>query len=121
MIISIYVSNYITRPLVNITEVAKKLEKGDFTAKVYDIPKEELFKLTAAIYFIISLFRGTKNRNKERDAIEILKERYARGEISEEEYLERKKYLKKNNYIIIFTPAHLSSLILHLLVLRRLP
>lgn len=55
----------------------------------------EIGLIVAAIYLIISLFRGTKNRNKERDAIEILKERYARGEISEEEYLERKNDLKK--------------------------
>jgi len=55
----------------------------------------EIGLIVAAIYFIISLFRGTKNRNKEKDAIEILKERYARGEISEEEYLERKKRLEE--------------------------
>jgi putative membrane protein len=55
----------------------------------------EIGLIVAAIYLIISLFRGTKNRNKERDAIEILKERYARGEISEEEYLERKKRLEE--------------------------
>lgn len=48
--ISIYVSNHITKPLVSITDVAKRLESGDLDAKVYDIPKEEeLFKLTAAI------------------------------------------------------------------------
>ncbi|MEW8998448.1 MAG: SHOCT domain-containing protein [Thermoanaerobacter sp.] len=81
----------------------------------------EIGLIIVAIYFIISSFRGTRNRSHKSDALEILKERYVRGEISEEEYLERKKkYLKKNNYIIIFTPAHLSSLILHLLVLRRL-
>ncbi|MBT1280371.1 SHOCT domain-containing protein [Thermoanaerobacter sp. CM-CNRG TB177] len=55
----------------------------------------EIGLIVAAIYLIVLLFRGTKNRNKEKDAIEILKERYARGEISEEEYLERKKRLEE--------------------------
>lgn len=48
-----------------------------------------------AIYLIVSLFRNNRIGEKRNDAIEILRERYAKGEISEDEYLERKKHLEE--------------------------
>lgn len=46
-----------------------------------------LFIIGGVIYAIYSIFDSnqTKNTNN-KDALEILKERYARGEINEEEY-----------------------------------
>lgn len=55
----------------------------------------EIGLIAGAIYLIVSLFQGTRSGYKKNDAIEILRERYARGEISEEEYLERKKRLEE--------------------------
>ncbi|AFK86642.1 integral membrane sensor signal transduction histidine kinase [Thermoanaerobacterium saccharolyticum JW/SL-YS485] len=49
-IISLYVSKYLTKPILNIAKVASKLENGDYDVRVEDIPKEEeLLTLTAAI------------------------------------------------------------------------
>lgn len=48
------------------------------------------------IYLIISFFNnGTFYNIKNDNPLEILKERYARGEISEEEYVEKRKILKR--------------------------
>ncbi|MEG6565418.1 SHOCT domain-containing protein [Thermoanaerobacterium saccharolyticum] len=51
--------------------------------------------VVGAIYFIVSLFQNKKGSNRSSNALEILKERYARGEISEEEYKERKRNLEE--------------------------
>lgn len=55
----------------------------------------EIVLVVVAIYFIVSLLHGTRNGYRKSDAMEILRERYARGEINEEEYLERKKRLEE--------------------------
>ncbi|SNX52681.1 putative membrane protein [Thermoanaerobacterium sp. RBIITD] len=55
----------------------------------------EIGLVIGAIYFIVSLFQNNKGGYRKNDAMEILRERYARGEISEEEYLERKKNLEE--------------------------
>ena len=49
------------------------------------------------VYLIVSLFNnnGTFNNTMRDNPLEILKERYARGEISEEEYEEKRKLLKR--------------------------
>lgn len=46
---------------------------------------------------MVMFFRNSKSspRDKEEDALKILNERYARGDISEEEYLRKKEHLKK--------------------------
>ncbi|WKV09291.1 HAMP domain-containing sensor histidine kinase [Thermoanaerobacterium sp. CMT5567-10] len=50
LIISIYISKYLTKPILNIAKVASKLENGDYDVRVEEIPKEEeLLALTAAI------------------------------------------------------------------------
>ncbi|MDI3311013.1 MAG: histidine kinase dimerization/phospho-acceptor domain-containing protein, partial [Thermoanaerobacterium sp.] len=50
LIISMYVSKYLTKPILNIAKVASKLESGDYDVRVEEIPKEEeLLALTAAI------------------------------------------------------------------------
>lgn len=50
LIISIYISKYLTKPILNIAKVASKLESGDYDVRVEEIPKEEeLLALTAAI------------------------------------------------------------------------
>lgn len=46
-----------------------------------------LLILGGVIYAVFSLFESNQNKNiNNKDALEILKERYARGEINEEEY-----------------------------------
>lgn len=47
-----------------------------------------------AIYGVLSLFIKTSGKNEE-PAIEILKERFARGEISEEELVRKSEVLRK--------------------------
>ncbi|UOF92331.1 SHOCT domain-containing protein [Fodinisporobacter ferrooxydans] len=49
-----------------------------------------------AIFGVLSLFLRSSER-KEDTAILILKERYARGEISEEEFKERRDFLTTQN------------------------
>ncbi len=49
-----------------------------------------LVLIIAGITLIIRSFMGTKAGDQKR-AIDILKERYAKGEISKDEYLEKKK------------------------------
>ena len=49
-----------------------------------------LLLIIAGINLIIRFFMGTKTGDQRR-AIDILKERYAKGEISKDEYLEKKK------------------------------
>jgi putative membrane protein len=43
------------------------------------------------VMFVVHKWRGTKHRPQ--DALEILRSRFARGEISREEYEERRKVL----------------------------
>ncbi len=55
---------------------------------VYDILK--LLIIVAVVIFIARMFiKNSRNNNSSSRAVEILKERYASGEISEEEYKSR--------------------------------
>jgi putative membrane protein len=49
--------------------------------------------IVGVIYLVKLVTAGTKTEEKRDDALEILKKRYARGEISKEEFEERKKDL----------------------------
>ncbi len=58
-----------------------------------------LIIIVVIIYLIVNSNNGssgyhTNNYTKGNNALEILSERYAKGEISEEEYLKKKKILK---------------------------
>ena len=47
------------------------------------------------IYVAFRLSNGSYSiRNRENDAIDILNQRFAKGEISEEEYMQKKKMLR---------------------------
>lgn len=48
----------------------------------------------AGIVFIVRLVAGGEKRNPEETALDILKKRYARGEISKEEFEEKKKAIE---------------------------
>ncbi len=51
----------------------------------------------AAIAVVVKILTGSRNfglREKERTALDILKERYARGEIDRDEYLQKKQDLE---------------------------
>ena len=51
--------------------------------------------ILAVLYFIVRSVGGSEARaGRARDALEILAERFARGEISEEEYTERRRVLE---------------------------
>jgi hypothetical protein len=82
-----------------------KLEKGIFSSSIdvnvpgslYDgyidaIPKDEAEKLLKIIYERIE--KGNKSVSSDEDSMEILKKRYARGEISKDEFVEMKKDLE---------------------------
>lgn len=49
--------------------------------------------IAAAIYFVKWIAENNKSDTKEKTAIEILKERYAKGEIDKDEFEEKKKSL----------------------------
>lgn len=49
--------------------------------------------IVGIIYLVKLVAGGTKTEKKREDALEILKKRYARGEISKEEFEEKKKDL----------------------------
>jgi len=51
--------------------------------------------IAAVIYAIVAVVRGTSpQRNDGNDALEILRQRYARGEIDEEEFERRRRELE---------------------------
>lgn len=54
--------------------------------------------IVAIVVFVIRAFSqpstGTGTSSRDRDALQILDERFARGEISEDEYRERKRVLQ---------------------------
>ena len=51
--------------------------------------------IAAVIYAIVALVRGSSpQRNDGNDALEILRQRYARGEIDEEEFERRRRELE---------------------------
>jgi len=47
------------------------------------------------LYFTTDIFKNNTSSNHKTDAVNILKERFAKGEIDEEEY-ERKKQMLEN-------------------------
>ncbi|GAB4535834.1 MAG: hypothetical protein Fur0020_03430 [Thermodesulfovibrionia bacterium] len=49
--------------------------------------------IVGIVYLVKLIVGGTKTEERREDAIEILKKRYARGEISKEEFEEKKKDL----------------------------
>lgn len=51
--------------------------------------------IVAVIYLIINMTKGNMNQSTSDSPLEILKKRYARGEIEEEEYERRRKELEK--------------------------
>jgi putative membrane protein len=51
--------------------------------------------LIALIILIVRLCK-TDEKNKRKDPLQILKERFARGEITKEEFAERKKILEES-------------------------
>lgn len=50
--------------------------------------------IMAAVWVFKAVFRGGHQAERQTDAIEILKERYAKGEITSEEYQRMKKELE---------------------------
>ncbi len=50
-----------------------------------------ILAVAAIIYFAVNASNGTKIEGKEESALDILKRRYARGDISKEEFEEKKK------------------------------
>lgn len=50
--------------------------------------------IMAAVWMFKAVFRGGHQAERQTDAIEILKERYAKGEITSEEYQRMKKELE---------------------------
>lgn len=64
-LISIYVSKYLAKPIMDITDVAKNLENGKLDKRIMYVPKEkELFNLVAAINH---LGESLKNQDKIRE------------------------------------------------------
>lgn len=53
-----------------------------------------IFVIILIVYLVKSFRRGDFDKNKD-DALNILKERYAKGEINKEEYEEKKKDVMK--------------------------
>lgn len=51
--------------------------------------------LIVVIVMLLKQFTGTAEKPKEQDAIELLKQRYAKGEIDDAEYQKRKENLQK--------------------------
>ncbi|GGL53972.1 SHOCT domain-containing protein [Sporolactobacillus putidus] len=54
-----------------------------------------VFLLAAVIIVAVILFRMASPKKKDEGSLELLRLRYAKGEISEEEYLKMKKVLGK--------------------------
>ena len=51
--------------------------------------------LVVVVYVLKVLVAGDSGRSSEDDALEILRQRYARGEIDEQEFEQRKQELQK--------------------------
>jgi len=60
----------------------------------YHMPFGGLMGFLIAVVFIIVIYRLLKGAPPESSAKQILDERFAKGEISEEEYLSKKENLK---------------------------
>ncbi len=54
-----------------------------------------LIGITLLLVFNIVPYRSSRNRSE--DALEVLKKRFARGEIEKEEFEERKRIIKENS------------------------
>lgn len=54
-----------------------------------------LILLVVVVYVLKDLVVGNSGRSSEDDALEILRQRYARGEIDEQEFEQRKQELQK--------------------------
>ncbi len=57
-----YLSRSISRPILQIAEVAKKVQQGDFETKVYPQSKDEIGVLAQGINQMTSSLHGTMNR-----------------------------------------------------------
>ena len=53
-----------------------------------------MFAIVGIVYLVKLVIVGTKEEDKSDTALEILKKRYAKGEISKEEFEEKKKRIK---------------------------
>ncbi len=54
-----------------------------------------LLLIGVIIYAAVKLTQDNSRKNDEGNALNILSERFARGEISEEEYMQKKQLLRK--------------------------
>ena len=61
----------------------------------WGMPFGGLFSLLLLILILVALYRalGTQGRRDRSDALNILEQRYAKGEIQREEYMEKKRDL----------------------------
>lgn len=59
----------------------------------------QLAIMVGVIYLIVSLFQSfskpNNERQREKTSLQILEERYARGEIEDEEFMQKRKALKE--------------------------
>ncbi len=54
----------------------------------------KLIFIGAAVMFVVNLLRRSDDHSTENSAVQVLEERYARGEISREEFVERRAVLR---------------------------
>ena len=52
--------------------------------------------LVVVIALLLKQIAGSTNKSKEQDALEVLKQRYAKGEVDEAEYQKKKSMLEKD-------------------------
>lgn len=66
----------------------------DIVAKNKDIPKKD-YICTIRVFLLVKIFKDNKkvHKNSEDESLQILKNRFARGDITEEEYSSKKSIL----------------------------